>query len=404
MTTSWTRMPSRRRGRRDRGMNILEVVGLVIVSVMVIVGVGAALGVPLPSGLATAVCNVTGGNNCDEIGTPTAAPVPSGTSTPCEAFCPGPDNPMVPTDPTVAATKGNYVALGDSYSSGEGAVDYDDKSKENGCHRSANAYSQHIGSDFEFQGDKSFVACSGAVTDDFFNKQKADENPQLTDSNLSDKTTLVTLSIGGNDLGFADVITKCATDLHISWPPWEKKQDQCHAQEGNIRQKMKELFGPPEPSKYTKTLEAVHKEAKNARIIVTGYPQLFPTPPEHNWQNFKKEDQEFLNKIGAEVNEKIRERVEALDRKYYGHGEQKMGSFEFVDPSPSFKGHEASNLPWDDPWIHPIWVNCQDGSANWEDKCVNPGSFHPTAEGQKAMADVINKQIRNGPGRTLYDP
>lgn len=386
---------------RDRAVNSLEVVGLVIVSTMVMGGVAVAMGAPIPSGLSVAVCNVTGGKDCGKLAAPTGGPVPTGT--PCQAFCPTKDNPIHPSDPVTSATKGNYVAMGDSYSSGEGAIDYDENSKKNGCHRSANAYSQHLGKDFHFQGDKSFVACSGAETSAFTGKFKG-ENPQLDDANLSQKTTLVTLSIGGNDLGFADVITKCATDLHISWPPWAKKKDQCHAQEDNIRGKMKKLFGPPEPSQYTKTLEAIHEKAPNARIIVSGYPRLFPDPPKRYYQNFKKNDQQFLNDIGREVNQQIRDHVEAMDRKYYGHGEQKMGSFEFVDPTPKFEGHEASNRPWDDPWIHPIWVNCQDGSFNKKDKCVNPGSFHPTARGQQAMGEALNEQIRNGPGRTLYDP
>lgn len=385
---------------------MLEVVGLSIVAAAVLIGLGMVIGVPLPAAFSAAVCNVIGRDDCEPVPTPSGD---AGTGTPCEAFCPGPDNPIVPTDPKIAATKGNYAALGDSYSSGEGAYDYDEQSDENGCHRSGNAYSQGVGGEYDFQGDKSFVACSGAVTDDILEDRKNGEAPQLEDANINQGTTLVTLSIGGNDLGFGDTIQACATDPDLHWPTEDAAESNgCTQQEDEIRGKMKDLFGPPEPSQYTKTLEAIHEKAPNARIVVVGYPRLFPDPPHDGEDTFNEVDQEFLNGIGAEVNEQIQQHVEALDRKYYGNGQQKMGSFEFVDPTPAFEGHQLSD---DDPYINDINL---DHSCDWswsldcldprDDVTANPESIHPNEDGQRAMAEVVNEQIRNGPGRTLYDP
>ncbi len=141
---------------------------------------------------------------------------------------------------------GRYVALGDSYSSGEGAVG-PDKSRAsaafdpatdttnlaksdasyNTCHRSANAYPYAVKA---AQGiaaaNFTFHACSGAIMADFlatlpsYPAQWNDGSqldaigpaPQAKTGYLppaSLATTLVTLSIGGNDAGFADILANC---------------------------------------------------------------------------------------------------------------------------------------------------------------------------------------------------
>ncbi|THJ37076.1 hypothetical protein E7Y31_21705, partial [Candidatus Frankia alpina] len=82
----------------------------------------------------------------------------------------------------------NYVALGDSYSSGQGAGDYDPASKD--CKRSANAYPQRWVKDFSLEPVTkfTFVACANATTADV-------ESEQL--NSLGPETTMVTMSIGG---------------------------------------------------------------------------------------------------------------------------------------------------------------------------------------------------------------
>src|SRR4051794_36288843 len=87
----------------------------------------------------------------------------------------------------------DYVALGDSYSSGTGTRTYFDT----GCERSVYAYPYLIkgslGSSFSFQ------ACGGAKTHDVLDNQLG---------TLTSATQYVTISIGGNDAGFSSVITQ----------------------------------------------------------------------------------------------------------------------------------------------------------------------------------------------------
>ncbi|MCM2580141.1 GDSL-type esterase/lipase family protein, partial [Streptomyces meridianus] len=98
---------------------------------------------------------------------------------------------------TAFAAGPNYVALGDSYSSGLGAGSYDSASGD--CKRS-NASYPALWAANNAPASFSFTACSGATTDDVLAGQLGPVNSS---------TGLVSMSIGGNDAGFADVMTTC---------------------------------------------------------------------------------------------------------------------------------------------------------------------------------------------------
>ncbi|MGW1171089.1 hypothetical protein [Streptomyces sp. NPDC002550] len=138
------------------------------------------------------------------------------------------------------------VVMADSYSSGEGATapggadlypetDHHDKlndAQTDKCHRSKLAWSRQatlpgygksIGSmadSFDPEMDYHFVTCSGARTYNVLDKQQGSgEVPQIQAGYLDDNTTLVTLSIGGNDARFSDIVAKCSnsTTRARSW-------------------------------------------------------------------------------------------------------------------------------------------------------------------------------------------
>src|SRR2546429_5960721 len=97
--------------------------------------------------------------------------------------------------PAQAATQVNYAALGDSYSAGVGAGGYDLSSGI--CSRSPRSYAplwatNHTVSHF------TFVACGGATTTDVLNNQPGGP---------STPPTPATMTIGGNDAGFANPVT-----------------------------------------------------------------------------------------------------------------------------------------------------------------------------------------------------
>ncbi len=98
-----------------------------------------------------------------------------------------------------------YVALGDSYASGLGSFSYlpGTNKSQNGCERASDGYVKQLATDLGYA--LGFEACSGATIDSLVEGSKAQ------DSGLGHDTRVVTLSIGGNDVGFAPVLTSCVS-------------------------------------------------------------------------------------------------------------------------------------------------------------------------------------------------
>ncbi|MFJ8744566.1 SGNH/GDSL hydrolase family protein [Embleya sp. NPDC127516] len=148
-----------------------------------------------------------------------------------------------------AASASNYAALGDSYSAGVGAGNYLPDS--GACKRSANSYpalwnNSHPGGGF------AFVACSGAKTADV-------RAGQL--SVLNSATTLVTISIGGNDAGFVDTVKSCVLG----------SENDCSV----AVDKAKTYATTKLPADLDATYAQIRNRAPNARLVVLGYPRLF---------------------------------------------------------------------------------------------------------------------------------
>src|ERR1700751_5514912 len=102
---------------------------------------------------------------------------------------------LVPAASAAAAPQ--YVALGDSYSSGVGTRVFYEESGS--CKRSPDAYGPKIAAARGYT--LNFEACSGAKSTEVNEKQLG---------KLSSSTALVTITIGGNDAGFSNVIINCA--------------------------------------------------------------------------------------------------------------------------------------------------------------------------------------------------
>jgi lysophospholipase L1-like esterase len=231
---------------------------------------------------------------------------------------------MVFTGPAQAAGPA-YVALGDSYSAGNGAGNYISSSGD--CHRSNSAYpalwaSAHSPSSF------TFAACSGAVTTDVTNSQLGA---------LSSSTGLVTITVGGNDSGFSDVMSTCVTS----------SESTCVSRVNTAETYMRNTL----PARLDAVYNAIHAKAPNARVVVMGYPRVYT-----------------LNTVcvglTATDHQKIDEAADLLDTttaaRAAAHG------FVFGDVRGTFNTHELCS---GDDWLHSIVI-----SPSWE-------SYHPTATG-----------------------
>ena len=141
-----------------------------------------------------------------------------------------------------------YVALGDSYSSGVGTRTYFDSN----CKKSNYAYPAII--DVERPNtDLVFAACSGAKTGDVLANQV---------SSLTSGTAIVTITIGGNDAGFSDVITECA------FPSWASD---CNGAIDAAQSYINNTL----PGRLNLVYDQIRSRSPSATVVVLGYPRLF---------------------------------------------------------------------------------------------------------------------------------
>lgn len=282
-------------------------------------------------------------------------------------------------EPEEAALWGNYVALGDSYSSGDGAGGYDPATAEQGgCWRSEHAYPQVIAEEFDFAGSLAFYACSSHKGSDMLEQIGS---PESQIERATENTSLVTLGIGGNDLGFIPVLRTCMVRMPLL------ESSVCVEQEEEIDERI-EVF----EETLAEILTEVRDRAPNARVLVLGYPRLFPEDPSGMYYTLTKSDQLWLNGLAQRFNELIRDVVYRADGEVYGARE--TGSVEYVNTFSALNGYEVSS---DQAWLNGIVL----GELG-EGLRVDRASFHPTAQGQMSIAERVRLQIVEGPERTLY--
>jgi lysophospholipase L1-like esterase len=356
------RRSSRLRG--ETGAGTLEYIGMTVLAAGLVLGLLlTGMGTRLANGFSSSVCQVLQMDDCPTLGASASGEPGAPTKTPLER-----------------ATEGKYVAMGDSYSSGEGAKHYikgtnfddrddlwpfnDDQEAHNRCRRSENAYSQVITNRFDFKGGSTFVACSGATVSDLTasNDSNTGEHPQL--DALDKDTSLVTISVGGNDLGFAEVVKACILNGSGGLPGMSKCQDKYEPKMAGRLAYLKK--------KLTQEYQAMKDKAPNARVIVMGYPHLFVENPSDDFGRLLfGEDQRWMNEKGDQLNAMLKATAEEA-------------GVEFVEPTDAFKGHELGSK---DPWINDLTL----GGPGM--MLVDPGSFHPNAQGQSVMAGLIADQM-----------
>ena len=180
-----------------------------------------------------------------------------------------------------------YVALGDSYASGLGSFSYlpGTNKSQNGCDRASDGYVKQLATDLGYA--LGFEACSGATIDSLIDGSNGQ------DSALGHDTRVVTLSIGGNDVGFAPILTSCvsgpgspgrtgcsgrdaaALSKAFGWLEHGRAPGQYMLPGVDARGGSDEdTNGEPLPS-LVQLYKEVASAAPNAQIIVVGYPELF---------------------------------------------------------------------------------------------------------------------------------
>jgi hypothetical protein len=314
-----------------------------------------------------------------------------------------------------------YVALGDSFSSGEGIEPFYQRSDS--CHRSERAYptlvdvpgepgttvaeAMRAGSEDVQWG---FQACSGAETTHAGSKSAGLEDEISADPTAADPkndmalpldaaTTLVTLTIGGNNVDFSGVLEKCFFSENCTTEIFDGRtlEESIHDDRENLRIELAGAYA------------AIHAKAPNARILVAGYPQLFPAshaeqtcaklaqrtvPLTDKSEGWSPAEQNFLRDQDVELNRLIRFEVESSPFAA-APGTSVPGRITFVPVADAFAGHEVCGSSGE--WVNGPTATFTHPSQVMDGQFVNDQSFHPTSRGQKAYADAINAVLAASP-------
>jgi lysophospholipase L1-like esterase len=186
----------------------------------------------------------------------------------------------------LAAVRGlRYVALGDSYASGYG-IGPASAGSAPGCGQSAADYPRIVAQALHLRITD--VTCAGATTANVISTPESTASGAVAPQSdaLGPATRLVTITIGGNDLGFASIVSTCAA-LTANGPIMvDPSFSSCHdvyVTHGvnSLRARIDGpvLFGSPgEPSGIAATFAKIRAAAPHARVFVVGYPALVPDP------------------------------------------------------------------------------------------------------------------------------
>jgi lysophospholipase L1-like esterase len=247
---------------------------------------------------------------------------------------------------TASAASTSYVALGDSYSAGLGTGSY--IADGTSCSRSVYSYpaldAARLGLTLDLR------ACAGSTIADVRQTQLGA---------ISGSTGYVTVTAGGNDIGFASVLTECAK------PAW---MSNCN---GAIDTAVA-LIRNQVPTSLAGLYADIRAKAPNARTVVVGYPRLFNGIDCHLLTWFSSAEMTRLNATA--------DLLDSVTAAAAG-----AAGFTFVDPRATFTGHAVCSSS---PWINNLTWPLGD-------------SFHPNRNGHAGYAAVVAPALTSSAGITV---
>ncbi|MET7772716.1 SGNH/GDSL hydrolase family protein [Nocardia sp. NPDC005366] len=255
-----------------------------------------------------------------------------------------------------------YVALGDSRAA---APDKVVGPGLDGCGRSANGYPVQI-ADLIRPTSFTDMSCAGATSPNILTTaqvttspdgRRHDATPQI--SALSARTTLVTISIGGNDLRWWDLVSPC-------FPPEQNTDAKCRLDSGvqdRVDRRLTELAGWIDAD-----LDAVVAKSPKATVVVVGHGGIYGPRGCGATATFSALDAAWVADFFATIDQVLRVRATAHNAR-------------FVDVRNAAVGHDA----------------CAPPESRWFEGNVSTSSTpirHPTPLGSRAIATLVVDAIR----------
>lgn len=305
--------------------------------------------------------------------------------------------------------------LGDSFSSGQGAGDYRPGTAIQGvnqCHRSDRTYTMSLG----WPHPPALLACSGATTDHLrgliSHNGERSQLARLRD--LEPRPDLVLLTVGGNDVGFGDVIRDCVLlpscqdnlispnpqldpgcrlryqrevpgdpaghDLDGCPPFTARYADQAFGRVASLSRVLTDTYAAIDRA--VNSPDALADRGRPAHIVVLTYPALLPHTAEH-YSSCGLGLNPAEVRFGAELTDRLNQTIEQTVQQLRDQGRPIYAATDVAD---AFQpNHTVCNR---DPHVVPVSV---ERAAD----PVLPGrqgsgeQMHPTAEGYRDMTAAL---------------
>jgi hypothetical protein len=249
----------------------------------------------------------------------------------------------------------SWAGLGDSYAAGP--LIPNQQLNPLGCLRSDRNFA-HLAA-ASLGRSLADVSCSGAKTDDMTAPQDVTPGPANPPqfNALTADTQIVTLQIGGNDIGFTSILQNCATANPFAHPCRDKYVV-------NGRDTLADKIAATAP-KIAAVLQGIHARSPNARVFVVNYAAILPETGSGCWPQvpIAFSDVPYLRGVEKNLNAMLAQQAAAN-----GAG--------IVDDYTASIGRDA----------------CKSASTRWVEPLV-PGNaaapFHPNARGEAGVAAAV---------------
>lgn len=313
---------------------------------------------------------------------------------------------MAPTDSIKSLT--GYIGLGDSYTSGEGAFDYlsGTDTSDNTCHLSSNSYSLLLTHDLFGAAGGHSVACSGAVINDLGSVSDSyrgqvrggasfgELESGTSASSLSDiqadfspgyiaqhwfvgqyQPQTVTVSIGGNDIGFGDLLQNCV-EPHIS----RHTSDATCYNTYESREQVVQLVDRTVP-RWTALYKQLLAEDPGVQLYAIGYPSIASDTGSCGLNvNLSKSELEFAEELISYLNGSIQRAAVTAGVPY-------------VDISQALAGHRLCEATGNAVAVNGLTAGKDSGVLGFG--VLGRESYHPNALGHELIEQTILRQTAN---------
>ncbi|RMZ73071.1 esterase [Pyrenophora seminiperda CCB06] len=294
--------------------------------------------------------------------------------------------------PRDAFNVGRYASLGESYASGPSAGDkYDDTR----CRRYTQAFGPQVSQDARILGPKpiefNFIACSGSKLRQIYEDREKDRpgKSKVAQAKQLNNPDMVTLSIGGNDVGFVDLMDRCVYRFYQSnvnacrgchWFWFDDCSRDCQSAIDGVRDKINaQAF----VDGLTDAIKSVFQNAPRTKLYVTGYPAFWNADTDacdkvsfklncpHNYVlPLTKERRRKMNELHALLNTKIKATIDNWPTHadlFYVNVNDKFNGHRFCEEGVQEPSYRNPNT-----WFYPLEYNTGGQSVPYDGRTNVP--------------------------------